>query len=88
MKSEDIQRCIDKAMKRAKINKKRAPKLLSDNGSYYLVKDLAEYLSSDQGIKHIRGKPLHPQIKRKNRKVSSINHFKQLLLSRTTLRGY
>jgi putative transposase len=36
------------------------PRLLSDNGSCYIARDLAEYLEG-QGIKHIRGKPYHPQ---------------------------
>lgn len=57
MKWEDVQRCVDKAMKRAAIGKKDAPRLLSDNESCYIAKDLGEYLSSEQGIKHIRSKP-------------------------------
>lgn len=76
MKAEDVQRCIAKAMKRAKINKEHAPKLLSDNGSCYIAKDLGEYLSTEQGIKHIRGKPLHPQtqgkIERYHRSIKSV----------------
>lgn len=76
MKSEDVQRCIAKATKRARIDKKRAPKLLSDNGSCYIAKDLGEYLSAEQGIKHIRGKPLHPQtqgkIERYHRSIKSV----------------
>lgn len=76
MKSEDVQRCIAMAMKRAKISKQRAPKLLSDNGSCYIAKDLGEYLSAEQGIKHIRGKPLHPQnqgkIERYHRSIKSV----------------
>ena len=36
------------------------PKLLSDNGPCYIGKELAEYMD-EQGMKHIRGKPLHPQ---------------------------
>ena len=76
MKSQDVQRCIDRAMKRAAIGKKDAPRLLSDNGSCYIAKDLGEYLSSEQGIKHIRGKPLHPQtqgkIERYHRSIKSV----------------
>lgn len=57
-------------------NKKDAPRLLSDNGSCYIAKDLGEYLSSEQGIKHIRGKPLHPQtqgkIERYHRSIKSV----------------
>lgn len=36
------------------------PRLLSDNGSCYIARDLAEYLEG-QGIKHVRSKPYHPQ---------------------------
>ena len=76
MKAEDVKRCVEKAMKRAGIGKKNAPRLLSDNGSCYIAKDLGEYLSLDQGIEHIRGKPLHPQtqgkIERYHRSIKSV----------------
>lgn len=42
------------------VNIVNRPRLLSDNGSCYIARDLAEYLEG-QGIKHIRGKPYHPQ---------------------------
>jgi len=51
------------------------PRLLSDNGSCYIARDLAEYLEG-QGIKHIRGKPYHPQtqgkIERYHRSLKNI----------------
>lgn len=76
MKAEDVRRCVGKAMKRAGIGKKNAPKLLSDNGSCYIAKDLGEYLSLNQGIEHIRGKHLHPQtqgkIERYHRSIKSV----------------
>ena len=36
------------------------PQLLSDNGSSYISRDLAEWLK-DRGIAHVRGAPCHPQ---------------------------
>lgn len=82
MKSEDVKRCVDQALNKTKIKKKNRPKLLSDNGSCYIAKDLGEYLSTEPGIKHIRGKPLHPQtqgkIERYHRSIKSVvllNHY-------------
>jgi putative transposase len=76
MKAEDVRRSVEKAMERAQIGKKDAPKLLSDNGACYIAKDLGEYLSSQKGIQHIRGKPMHPQtqgkIERYHRSIKSI----------------
>lgn len=36
------------------------PKLLSDNGSCYTSSELKKYLD-EKGLKHIHGRPLHPQ---------------------------
>ena len=36
------------------------PRLLSDNGSSYVSADLAEWLD-DNGMRHVRGAPHHPQ---------------------------
>ena len=51
------------------------PRLLSDNGSCYIARDLAEYLEG-QGIKHVRSKPYHPQtqgkIERYHRSLKNI----------------
>lgn len=65
MKSQDVQRCVEKAMRRTLIGKKNALRLLSDNESCYIAKNLKEYLSCEKGVKHIRGKPLHPQTQEK-----------------------
>lgn len=57
------------------VNVVNRPRLLSDNGSCYIAKNLAEYLEG-QGIKHIRGKPYHPQtqgkIERYHRSLKNI----------------
>lgn len=39
MKSDDVKRTIDRALKKAKLVTKQRPKLLSDNGSCYIAKD-------------------------------------------------
>lgn len=60
MQQEDVERVVLHALQKEGIRKQNAPKLLSDNGPCYIANGLDEYLS-DLGVKHIRGKPLHPQ---------------------------
>ena len=43
-----------------KVNVVHKPRLLSDNGSGYILGDLAEWLD-DKGMDHVRGAPYHPQ---------------------------
>ena len=75
MKADDVMQTVETAMQRTGLTEKNPPKLLSDNGSCYLSKDLAEYLE-DWNIKHIRGRPLHPQtqgkIERYHRSMKNI----------------
>ena len=59
MKAVDVQNTIDEALAKSGLQENR-PKLLSDNGSCYISNDLREYLS-EVGMKHVRGRPLHPQ---------------------------
>ncbi len=61
MKSDDVKRTIDRAIIKAKLITKQRPKLLSDNGSCYIAKDLKEYLKESAGIDQIHGRPGHPQ---------------------------
>jgi len=61
MKAEDVMLTMDQAQIKAQVlNKKNKPKLLSDNGSCYISNELATYLENTN-IKHVRGRPLHPQ---------------------------
>jgi putative transposase len=61
MKSDDVKRTIDRALKKAKLVTKQRPKLLSDNGSCYIAKDLKDYLKENVGMDQIHGRPGHPQ---------------------------
>jgi len=60
MKSRDVQHIMDKALASTNLQNGHRPKLLSDNGSCYISKDLNVYLN-DLDIVHTRGKPHHPQ---------------------------
>ncbi len=76
MKAEDVMKTIDQAQIKAQVlNKNTKPKLLSDNGSCYISNELATYLNNNN-IKHIKGRPLHPQtqgkIERYHRSMKNI----------------
>ena len=60
MKASDVKVTLDLALEAARINTGCKPRLLSDNGPCYIGHELAEYLD-EQGMKHVRGRPLHPQ---------------------------
>ena len=60
MKAEDVKDTLDEALFLSNVPNKARPKLLSDNGSCYISHELAEYLE-DKNMKHVRGRPLHPQ---------------------------
>ena len=60
MRAEDVTATLDEALMSADLKKRLPPKLLSDNGSCYISHELADYLD-DKSIKHVRGRPLHPQ---------------------------
>ncbi|XAT59950.1 DDE-type integrase/transposase/recombinase [Rhodobacteraceae bacterium Araon29] len=57
------------------------PRLLSDNGSYYILGDLAEWMEK-QKTKHVRGTPFHPQIQGK------IERWQQTMKNRVLLEDY
>jgi len=60
MKAEDVTQTLDEALLAANLINRNRPKLLSDNGSCYISNELADYMD-DMDMKHIRGRPLHPQ---------------------------
>ena len=60
MKVQETMDIVDRALEITQPGKNQRPRLLSDNGSGYISKDLKEYLN-DKDILHIRGKPNHPQ---------------------------
>ena len=60
MKADEVTRTIDSALEKASLDKNNSPRLLSDNGSYYISSELAEYIQ-DKGMSHVRGRPMHPQ---------------------------
>jgi len=64
MKAQDVQDTIDMALERSGVNKVKVynrPKLLSDNGPCYISEELADYMENVVDMKHIHGRPLHPQ---------------------------
>ena len=62
MSAEDVKDTLDLAIQKSCVGTVRVrhrPRLLSDNGSCYLAKDLQEYLSG-WDMTHVRGRPYHP----------------------------
>ena len=82
MTSDDVYRTIDKAVGKAGITFQNPPYLSSDNGPCYIASSLKEYLGKVYNIKHIHGKPLHPQTQgkieryhRSMKNVIKLNHY-------------
>ena len=73
-------RTIDKAIEKAGVILQNPPYLLLDNGPCYIASSLKQYLCKEYNIKHIHGKPLHPQGKieryhRTMKNVIKLNHY-------------
>ena len=63
MTAEDVTATLDLALQASGCDRATVvakPRLLSDNGSSYIVGDLADYIE-EKGMKHVRGAPYHPQ---------------------------
>ena len=60
MKAEDVAETIDQALAKTDLCNGPRPRLLSDNGSCYISHELATYMDQHE-MKHVRGRPLHPQ---------------------------
>jgi transposase InsO family protein len=77
MRAEDVTDTLDLALRASGcdlVHVVHKPRLLSDNGSRYVSRDLAVWLG-DKGMKHLRGAPYHPQTQGK---IAS-RHCKQRL---------
>lgn len=79
MKSDDVKRTIDRALKKAKLVTKQRPKLLSDNGSCYIAIDLKDYLKENIGMDQVHGRPGHLQtqgkIERYHKNVVQLDYY-------------
>lgn len=75
MKTTDVQQTLDLALAHTNIPRTQRPKLLSDNGSCYISKELRQYLKAEQ-IQHVRSAPHHPmtqgKIERYHRSMKSL----------------
>lgn len=63
MKAEDVEATLELARKRSGVDKvevRYQPRLLSDNGPCYIAGELEQYMERVK-MKHIHGRPLHPQ---------------------------
>jgi putative transposase len=84
MKADDVTETLTMALKASgcsQANVARKPRLLSDNGSSYISRDLAGWLD-DNGIDHVRGAPNHPQTQGK------IERWHQTLKGRILLENH
>ena len=60
MKTEDVQRTVNRALQVADLPVGLRPKLLSDNGACYIASELKDFMK-DKKMKLIHGRPNHPQ---------------------------
>lgn len=89
MKQEDAERVIADAKIKAGLSPEDIVTVLTDNGPCYIANDFDEYLDGI-GVKHIRGRALHPQtqgkIERYHRSMKNVikleNYFFPWLLKR------
>ena len=84
MKTGDVTDTLELALQASgcdQVNVVHKPRLLSDNGSGYILGDLAEWLD-DKGMDHVRGAPYHPQTQGK------IERWHQTLKNRILLENY
>jgi putative transposase len=78
MEANDVKDLLEEAVRKTGVEHaavKYRPRLLSDNGSCYISKELAEYLQQ-KGMGHTRGKPFHPttqgKIERYHRSMKNV----------------
>lgn len=76
MEHGDVQKLVDEALVIAGLEEAEVkPRMLSDNGPCYLALELKKFLNK-QKIRHIRGRPMHPQtqgkIERYHRSIKNV----------------
>jgi transposase InsO family protein len=84
MAASDVTATLGLALQRSGLDKldiKRRPRLLSDNGPSYISSDLKDWLN-DHDMKHTRGRPYHPMTQGK------IERWHQSLKNRILLENY
>jgi putative transposase len=84
MTADDVKMLIDRARAVTGVSAPRVhhrPRLLSDNGSAYISKDLKAYLAQHD-IGHVRGRPYHPQTQGK------IERYHRTMKNVVTLQTY
>ena len=84
MRAEDVTETLELALKASGCDQatvQHKPKLLSDNGPSYIADDLAKWIEAN-GMRHVRGAPLHPQTQGK------IERWHQTLKNRILLENY
>lgn len=84
MSADDVKELLDAAVAKTGVTNvavRHRPRLLSDNGPCYISQALSMYLE-ENGIKHTRGRPFHPQTQGK------IERYHRTLKNVITLRNY
>ena len=84
MKTTDVTDTLELALEASGCDQahvRHKPRLLSDNGASYISGELAEWLD-ENGMKHTRGAPYHPQTQGK------IERWHQTLKNRVLLENY
>jgi putative transposase len=84
MSAGDVKETLDRAVEKTGVTEVRVrhrPRLLSDNGSAYISKELKAYLS-EKDILHTRGRPYHPQTQGK------IERYHRTMKNLVTLQNY
>jgi len=75
MNAEDVKRTVGRALAKTGLPQSQRPRLLSDNGPCYISNELKAFIGK-RNMKHIRGRPNHPQtqgkIERYHRSMKNI----------------
>jgi transposase len=84
MKTPDVERNVETALRKTGLPKGKRPKILSDNGPCYISEDIKKFMK-DKGITQIHGAPNHPQTQgkieryhRSMKNVVKLHHYYSL----------